>query len=1068
MIGRTLGNYRLVEQIGLGGMATVYKAYDPDTDRYVAIKVLPQYFSQDPTFRERFQREAKAIAKLEHLHILPIFAYGEDEGTAYMAMRYLQAGTLTDRIRQGPLPLSEASRLLNQIASALDHAHTYGVLHRDIKPSNVLLDANGNAFLTDFGIAKMVEATLDLTGGGILGTPAYMSPEQCRGNTELTPASDQYSLGIVLYEMITGRAPFWAETPIALIHMQLNDPLPLPRQLRPGLPQDAERVILKALAKEPGSRYQSCGAMASAFAQAVAQASPEQPVARTPAALPVDDATMPHAPAGPTRAAPPPGRRLPAWVFGLIALLVVGGLIAAALAVGLFSFERVTIESQQTAEPAVAVGPTPTSKRVKTPEPAAPAPGASPLATTSPPTDLVLETSWVRPCDWEGLGPGLCISPLEGGRPRKILTDAEIEITSSASWSPDGQQIVFSAVEPGESHAGDQTIRIVNADGTGLVELPQFNNDVGPVWSPNGEWLAFHSSGNLAIMHPDGSEPTLLWEGKDNQCAVEPQWSPDSQALVVSILHGGCGWSLPVTREIWVIADAGNTIIPLATVTHKNEDCTEAEAAFSPDGQQVAYFDGNCRPWLVNVDGSGQATPLDDFPYGWKGMVHPQWGLEGVSEAASPPAAEPLPEARIVELCEGTKPPQICVRDASSDRVIQITDDLKFETIYRLAWSPDGEQIVFDAGSSDETKIYDHKLYLINADGSDLRQITYGENNDIDPAWSPDGEWIAFHRSCQLWVLAAHSDAPDERLLLENREDFCASGPVWSPDSRRIAFVNHPGQGFPIQIQTITPDGADQQLIFTFEPPVDWADLAWNPDGRQLACWYGVGDEARAFLLDADGNSDPKPIDPDEKLPRWWRAEFWVKAPGQEADQDSREERCGPEEEVLFVDDFEDGQAEGWNFLSEKGVQQSPWPVGVDEGNHFLVGTGHNWAQTGPDSWTDYNLHVRFRHVTADSDAHLNVRVGDGRYHVHLRGGLLKRDFPPKGERDVMLARWDYQPDREWHEFTLSAVGERIEAYLDGKLVGAYDDPDPLPPGRIGLENLAGTTWYDEVVVCGR
>ena len=205
MIGKTLGGYRVIEQIGMGGMATVFKAYDASTDRYVAIKTLPQQYSQDPMFRTRFEREAKAIAKLEHLHILPIFAYGEEDGIVYMAMRYMDTGTLTDLIRQRKLTLTEATRFLNQMASALDYAHNHDVIHRDIKPSNVLLDSQGNTFLTDFGIAKMVEgsslkgeggAVLDLTGTGIIGTPSYMSPEQCRGEKNLPPASDQYSLEI--------------------------------------------------------------------------------------------------------------------------------------------------------------------------------------------------------------------------------------------------------------------------------------------------------------------------------------------------------------------------------------------------------------------------------------------------------------------------------------------------------------------------------------------------------------------------------------------------------------------------------------------------------------------------------------------------------------------------------------------------------------------------------------------------------------------------------------------------------------------------------------------------------
>lgn len=331
MIGRTLGNYRIIEQIGLGGMATVFKGYDPDTDRYVAIKILPQHFSHDPQFRERFKREAKAIARLEHLHILPIFTYGEEDGIAYMAMRYLQGGTLTDRIGLGALPLAEASQILRQLANALDHAHSQNILHRDMKPSNVLLDEAGNAYLMDFGIAKIVEATIDLTGDRLLGTPAYMSPEQCKGEP-IGPASDIYSLGIILYEMVTGRRPFHAETPVAVILQQLNNPLPPPRQIRPDLPEQAENVIFKALAKNPESRYKSAVEFADAFSQAIATADtavaltrPAQPSTSTPLP-PTEQITLD------TAVAPPTKRRFPTWAWGLI------GILAAAILVTLGAF----------------------------------------------------------------------------------------------------------------------------------------------------------------------------------------------------------------------------------------------------------------------------------------------------------------------------------------------------------------------------------------------------------------------------------------------------------------------------------------------------------------------------------------------------------------------------------------------------------------------------------------------------------------------------------------------------------------------------------------------------------
>lgn len=270
MIGKTLGGYRIIEQIGMGGMATVYKAYDASIDRYVAVKTLPQQYSEDERFRARFEREAKAIARLEHLHILPVFAYGEEDGITYMVMRLLETGTLTEYIHYSPPSFFETARLTKQIASALDYAHSLNIIHRDVKPSNVLLDAQKNAFLTDFGIAKIVEATMSLTGtGNILGTPMYMSPEQCMAKS-LTPASDQYALAVVTYQMITGTTPYAAETPIAIIQMHmLNAPMELPTIKRPDLPDQAEGVLLKALSHEPEDRYESCTAFADAFTAAI-------------------------------------------------------------------------------------------------------------------------------------------------------------------------------------------------------------------------------------------------------------------------------------------------------------------------------------------------------------------------------------------------------------------------------------------------------------------------------------------------------------------------------------------------------------------------------------------------------------------------------------------------------------------------------------------------------------------------------------------------------------------------------------------------------------------------------
>ena len=297
MIGNTLGGYRIVEQIGRGGMATVYKAFDPRNERYVAIKTLPPQYLEDETFRIRFEQEAKSIAQLEHVHILPMFGSGEEDGFTYMVMRYLDTGTLAEYIQEnGALSFAEATRILSQMASALNYAHQNNVLHRDVKPSNILLDNQGNAFLTDFGIAKMVDGSgPDLTGTGLIGTPRYMSPEQCLGRKDLTPTSDQYALGIILYEMLTGQAPFDAETPLAIIQKHVSAPLPPPCNLRSDLPESAQNVLLKALAREPDARYESCNDFAQAFKDAIDTATlSANMINGTPTIVPIANETMPH------------------------------------------------------------------------------------------------------------------------------------------------------------------------------------------------------------------------------------------------------------------------------------------------------------------------------------------------------------------------------------------------------------------------------------------------------------------------------------------------------------------------------------------------------------------------------------------------------------------------------------------------------------------------------------------------------------------------------------------------------------------------------------------------------
>lgn len=265
LTGKQLGPYQIVAPLGEGGMAAVYKAYQPGMDRYVALKILPRKLAEDPQFVGRFKHEAQILAKLQHPHILPVFDFGEADGYTYIVMPFVESGTLAGLLRGQPLPVKQIRSIISQIGGALNYAHSHGLVHRDVKPSNVLIDETGNCLLTDFGIAKMVEGTAKFTStGAVIGTPAYMSPEQGRGE-KLDGRSDIYSLGIILYEMATGRVPFHAETPVAIIFKHISDPLPLPRATNPALPELVERVILKALAKSAEDRFQTAGEMVEAL-----------------------------------------------------------------------------------------------------------------------------------------------------------------------------------------------------------------------------------------------------------------------------------------------------------------------------------------------------------------------------------------------------------------------------------------------------------------------------------------------------------------------------------------------------------------------------------------------------------------------------------------------------------------------------------------------------------------------------------------------------------------------------------------------------------------------------------
>ena len=273
MANQKIGRYEVKEELGRGGMATVYRAYDPSFEREVAIKLLPREFLHDPQFRDRFKREIKTIAALEHPAIVPVYDVGEEDGVPYFVMRYMTGGSLAQQINKGIFSLQDAARIIERLASALSYAHTKGVVHRDLKPDNILFDGNGEPFISDFGVAKFSGSSGDLTGSGIIGTPAYMSPEQAQGE-KIDNRSDIYGLGVIIFQMLSGQQPYKADTPMGVVVKHITDPIPEIHKITPNLPEEADTIIKTALAKDREQRYQTALELSTAMNSAAFGTSP--------------------------------------------------------------------------------------------------------------------------------------------------------------------------------------------------------------------------------------------------------------------------------------------------------------------------------------------------------------------------------------------------------------------------------------------------------------------------------------------------------------------------------------------------------------------------------------------------------------------------------------------------------------------------------------------------------------------------------------------------------------------------------------------------------------------------
>lgn len=654
---QTIGRYQLKELLGRGGMATVYLALDPRFQREVAIKFLPQSNLNDPMFRARFQREAQTVAALEHPAIVPVHDFGEEDGHMYLVMAYMTGGSLADRLDEGPLTPAEAARVLRRISSGLDQAHKQGIIHRDLKPANILFDRYDNAYLSDFGIVKLAQATADLTGEGVIGTPSYMSPEQARGNDNIDGRSDIYALGAILFRMLSGQVPYEAETPIGVLIKHINSPLP---DLQQAAPQMApfDPVIRKAMAKSPEDRYRTANEMVLHLDRIIGEQA-----ALGEAGAPPPGTPPPSREAVVTESGKDTGKpRFAPWLLalgGLFVVACVAGVIVGALALREAAGSNGTrsaatdvdtpaptavdeiLEPVSEIQPQVPAVPTEIIESVGTATPTATATGtataspqatASPTETTAPPTSTPTPEVRNGPIVFDSAD-DIFVMDANGSNARQLtnnsVLDDEADISSDGrfiayesytgtewniiimgidgrspreliagrqpDWSPDDRFIAF------ESASFPQQVFVVEvASGQARQITNTISHSRAPSWSPDGERLVFMTevgtNWQLAIANVATGTHEVITTGSPDKRF--PVWSPDGELIAYNTLTSGGG-----IDQIWTIEPSGENARRLT------DDGHNGRPAWSPDGSYLLFNSNRSGSWLIyqmNADGSNQ------------------------------------------------------------------------------------------------------------------------------------------------------------------------------------------------------------------------------------------------------------------------------------------------------------------------------------------------------------------------------------------------------------------------------------------------------------------------------
>ncbi len=891
--GQMLGPYELRELLGQGGMGAVYRAMQANLKRDVAIKILPISLAQQSGYLERFNREAEIAAALQHPHIVPIIDYGMQRGISYVVMRYLSGGSLSQRINQrlsdnGLLPsLGEAAHMLIQLASALDYAHDQGVIHRDIKTSNIMFDNQGNAYVVDFGIAKLQGANQNLTSTGVtLGTSAYMPPEQWQSKP-LTPAADQYATAIVIYILLTGRVPYESDTPGGLMYKHFNEmPVP-PQQFRADVPAGVGDVINHALAKRPEDRYPSMTAFANAFQTAIAGHVGEPngfftfkirgiplPAPITPPSPPLGEPSGPATvhltppdakssdhvatevqptppPIPPLKPLAPPSGNNNRVYWGIGGII----LVVAAAAFLLFNRQSGAPSSPTLTETGTSVAVAPSATIVTPATNGVIAPSATDTSQPSP-TFTATATATSTASLTLTVTPSRTSTATNTATATKTSTPT-YTMTATPSYTATASQTFTPTPIPISIHGFSANTYSSTVDGS--IQLTwDTESQQTRIEELNSNYVIIQShdvlaSGSLTVKIPKDTKDFILYR------LIATSGSEVRRNLITVYVHV----NTPTPQASSVPA----SIHAFSANTYSSTADSSIQLTWDTESQQTRIEELNSNYVIIqshDVLASGSLTvkiPKDTKDFILYRLIatsgsEVRRNLITVYVRVSTPTPQPsltptsistrnLP-GRIVFTTDRYTNPDIAILNPSDpSHVVPLTYTTAVDS--NPVWSQDGRKIAFTSNRDGNFDIYG-----VSADGGLAYPLTIDTDDESNPTWSPDGKQIAFNKTANgLTQIESLHLASHVTSRISPNNGYNDYNPSWSPDGSIIAFESV--RVFNRDIYWVRINGIGSTDV-SHDEKTD-ADPAWSPDGKQIAFASNRAGNFEIYVANADGSS---------------------------------------------------------------------------------------------------------------------------------------------------------------------------------------------------------------------